>query len=210
MAHNLAMKSDSSLMSEAEYLAFERAAEGKHEYVNGQVYDMAGATREHNLITVNVVRRLGNQLEGKPCEVYSNDMRVRIPRKRTYTYPDVVVVCGEPRFLDNAFDTLLNPVLVIEVISNSTRKYDFIEKFRDFRTVESCVEYLLIEQDQRSVAHYAKREGNWTICEVDDRVAFFSVPCVLMLDEIYERIVFASTEINEAEANDTETPENHE
>ena len=196
MSHNLALKTDSGWMSEQEFLAYERAAEFKHEYVDGYVYAMAGASREHNLINGNVARHLGNQLEGKPCELYSNDMRVWLPRKRTYTYPDVVVVCGEPRFLDNEFDTLLNPMLIVEVLSPSTKRYNLHGKFREFRTVESCVEYVLIAQDCRAVAHFAKREGLWTILEVDDRVEFVSLPCVLTLDEIYERLKF-----------DTEPPE---
>jgi Uma2 family endonuclease len=198
MAHHLALKPDAR-MTEEEFLAFERAAEFKHEYVDGYVYAMAGASRKHNLINGNVARHLGNQFAGQPCEVYSNDMRVWLPRRRTYTYPDVVVVCGEPRFLDNEFDTLLNPLLIIEVLSPSTKRYNFNGKFRDFRTVESCAEYVLIAQDQRDVAQYAKRDGLWTILEVDDRVEFVTLPCVLTLDQIYERVEFEAEQPENAE-----------
>jgi Uma2 family endonuclease len=189
MAYNPAVKK-SGLMTEAEYLAFERAALDKHEFVDGRVYAMAGATREHNLITGNVARRLGNQLEGKPCETYSNDMRVRIPRSGRFTYPDVVVVCGTPQFLDEEFDTLLNPVLIVEVLSRTTGKYDLIEKFRDYRAIESLAEYLLIAQHSRALNHFFKRNSIWTIQEVGDQVELVTIACALTLDEIYERVQF--------------------
>ncbi len=189
MASNPAVKK-SGLMTEEEYLAFERAALEKHEFVDGRVYAMAGATREHNLITGNIARRLGNQLEGKPCETYSNAMRVRIPRSGRFTYPDVVVVCGAPQFLDDEFDTLLNPLLIVEVLSHTTGKYDSIQKFRDYRSIESLSKYLLIAQDSRALNHYVKRNTIWTIQEVGDRVELATVACVLLLDEIYERVTF--------------------
>lgn len=190
MAGNVAAKRP-LLVSEADYLAAERMAPDKHEYYDGYVIQMAGATREHNLITGNIARKLGNQLEGKPCETYSNDMRVRIPRNGRFTYPDVVVVCGEPQFLDNEFDTLLNPLLIVEVLSLTSRKYDFSEKFRDYRSIESFTEYLLVAQDSRDVNHFVKREAIWTIQEVGERIELASIGCVLTLDEIYERVVFA-------------------
>lgn len=189
MAHKLAVKK-SELMTEDEYLAFERAALDKHEYVDGRIYAMAGATREHNLITGNVARRLGNQLEGNTCETYSNDMRVRIPRNGRYTYPDVVVVCGPPQFMDDEFDTLLNPVLIVEVLSLTTKKYDFIEKFSDYRSIDSFAEYLVIEQDSRSLNHYLKRDDIWTIQEVGELVELVTIACLLTQDEIYERVTF--------------------
>ncbi len=192
MAANLAVKRP-ALVSEAEYLAAERAALDKHEYYDGYVIQMAGATREHNLITGNIAGELRAQLKGKPCETYSNDMRVRIPRKGRYTYPDVVVVCGEPQFLDDEFDTLLNPLLIVEVLSRSSRKYDFSEKFRDYRSIESFAEYLLVWQDDRDVNHFVKRNTIWTIQEVGEQLELSSIGCVLTLDQIYERVVFEPT-----------------
>ncbi len=189
MASNLAVKRV-ELISEAEYLAGERVALDKHEYYDGYVIQMAGATREHNLITGNIAGELRAQLKGKPCETYSNDMRVRIPQKGRYTYPDVVVACGEPQFLDDEFDTLLNPLLIVEVLSLSTRKYDFSEKFRDYRTIESFAEFLLIAQDSRDVNHFVKRNAIWTIQEVGERIELSSLGCELTLDEIYERVAF--------------------
>lgn len=189
MAGNLAVK-QSQLISEAEYLAGERLAVDKHEYYDGYVIQMAGATREHNLITGNIAGELRAQLKGKPCETYSNDMRVKIPRKGRFTYPDVVVACVKPQFLDNEFDTLLNPLLIVEVLSLTSRKYDFSEKFRDYRSIESFTEYLLVAQDSRDVNHFVKREALWTIQEVGERIELTSIGCVLTLDEIYARIEF--------------------
>ncbi len=190
MAANLAVKRP-ALISEAEYLAGERLALDKHEFYDGYVIQMAGATREHNLITGNIAGELRAQLKGKPCETYSNDMRVRIPRKGRFTYPDVVVACGEPQFLDDEFDTLLNPLLIVEVLSRSSRKYDFSEKFRDYRSIESFAEYLLVWQDDRDVNHFVKRNAIWTIQEVGEQLELSSISCALTLDEIYERVVFA-------------------
>lgn len=189
MAYNPAVKK-SELMTEEEYLAFERAALEKHEFIDGHVYKMAGATREHNLITGNVAGELRSQLRGKPCETYSNDMRVRIPRTGRFTYPDVVVVCGTPQFLDEEFDTLLNPLLIVEVLSRTTGKYDLLEKFRDYRAIESFAEYLLVAQHSRALNHFVKRAGIWTIQEVGERVELATIACTLALDEIYERVEF--------------------
>jgi len=190
MAHNSAVKK-SELMTEAEYLAFERAALEKHEFIDGHVYKMASATREHNLITGNVAAELRSQLRGKPCETYSNDMRVRIPRSGRFTYPDVVVVCGTPQFLDDEFDTLLNPLLIVEVLSHTTAKYDSIQKFRDYRSIESLAEYVLIAQDSRALDHFVKRNSIWTIQEVGEQVELVTIACTLALDEIYERVPLA-------------------
>ena len=139
-----------------EYLAFERAADEKHEYIDGMIVPlreqreitaMAGAGRRHNLISGNFFGEIRNQLKGKSCEIYANDMRVRMKANR-YGYPDVVVVCGEPEFADDEFDVLLNPTIVVEVLSSSTRFRDKTEKLEDFRKIESLKECLLIEQDK--------------------------------------------------------------
>src|SRR5262249_28879993 len=111
-------------LSAKEYLAIERKNEFRSEFIDGEIVAMTGASRRHNLIVTNLTREISNQLKGKPCELYSNDMRVKVPSARIYTYPDIVVVCGEPKFEDNQFDTLLNPTLIIEVLSDSTESYD--------------------------------------------------------------------------------------
>ncbi len=182
---------ESAPMTPEEYLVWERAAETKHEYADGKLYSMAGTSRQHVRISVNLVRHLGNALASKTCEVFNNDLRVWIPRRRAYNYPDVIVVCGEAEFLDNQFDTLLNPVLIIEVLSPSTARRDWSTKFRDYRSLDSFAEYVVIAQDERAVEHFVKREdGIWAIQEVADELHLVSVPVVLALDDIYARVEF--------------------
>jgi Uma2 family endonuclease len=191
MAGNVAFQSF-PILTEAEYLAFERSADVRHEYSSGQIYAMAGATREHNLITGNVAGELRAQLKGKPCEIYSSDMRVRIARSGQYTYPDVVVVCGTPQFLDDHNDTLLNPLLIIEVLSSSTEAYDRGEKFRAYRSIDSFAEYVLIAQAKKAADHFTKKNNIWTIQEVEQEIKLATIPCLLTLSEIYDRVEFGS------------------
>ncbi len=178
-----------------EYLAIERKAETKSEFYDGEMFLMAGASREHNLISGNIFRRIANGLEGKPCETYTNDMRVRTPATGLFTYPDVVVVCGEPQFDDKEFDTLLNSTLIVEVLSRSTASYDRREKFADYRTIESLREYVVVAQDRYEIEHHAKQtDGRWILTDVrglDERVKLESVDCVLSLREVYERVVIS-------------------
>src|SRR5262249_52342736 len=131
-----------------EYLKLEREASYKSEYLDGEIFAMAGASRRHNLISINAGSSLNAQLAERECEVYVSDMRVRVEATNLLTYPDVVVVCGEPRFHDEDADTLLNPTLIIEVLSKSTSRFDRGEKFEHYRAIESFVEYLLIAQDK--------------------------------------------------------------
>jgi Uma2 family endonuclease len=187
------MSSEESLYTVEQYLAAERVAELKHEYIAGEVVAMAGATREHILITGNISQRLRNQLEGKPCETYSNDMRVRAT-PTTYVYPDVVVVCEEPRFEDLEFDILLNPTVVIEVLSKSTEARDRGEKFSDYRANESVKEIIFVSQHRPRVEQYVRQANDkWTFHEVTDPsglIALGSIGCTLSLTEIYERVKF--------------------
>jgi len=177
----------------AEYLELERVSELKHEYVSGEIVAMAGATRAHNLITVNVARRLGNQLEGTTCEIYPNDMRVRTTPS-DYTYPDVVVVCDEPQFEDAGLDTLLNPTVVIEVLSKTSEARDRGEKFSDYRAIESVREIVFVSQHKPRVEHYVRQANDeWTLHEVTDpagAINLSSIGCTLTLAEIYERVEF--------------------
>src|SRR6476661_5007696 len=138
-----------------QYLALEREAEYRSELVNGQIYSMSGASREHNLITTNLSREISTQLRGKPCETYSSDMRVKISPTGMYTYPDVTVACGEPRFEDDHVDTLLNPTVIVEVLSPSTEAYDRGEKFAHYRKLDTLSDYVLISQDKARVEHFA-------------------------------------------------------
>jgi Uma2 family endonuclease len=175
-----------------EYLAIERRNEYKSDYVDGEMVAMTGASRRHNLITVNISREISQQLRGRPCESYSGDMRVRIPTTRAYMYPDVVVVRGEPQFEDDYLDTLLNPTALIEVLSESTERYDRGRKFGFYRTIESLAEYVLVAQDEFRVEQYAKQpDGRWLLTDhrsPEDVVELASVQCMLKLSEVYEKV----------------------
>ena len=178
-----------------EYLAIERGAEYKSEYIDGEMVAMTGASRKHNLITINTSREITNQLKGRPCEAYASDMRVRIPATNLYAYPDVTVVCGEPVFEDDYVDTLTNPTLIVEVLSDSTESYDRGKKFRYYRTIDSLAEYVLIAQDEYRVEQYIKQpDGRWLLSEVrslNDQVELSSVNCTLSLKEIYDKVRLA-------------------
>lgn len=181
-------------ISPEEYLNIERKAEIRSEYLNGEIFAMVGASREHNLIVANITRELTQQLKGKPCELYPNDMRVRIPATGLYTYPDVVVVCGEPRFEDAHVDTLLNPTLIIEVLSESTESYDRGKKFSHYQTVGSLIEYLLVAQDEYRIEQYVKQPNeHWLYSDARSSEGFIelsSIQCVLALKEVYDKVAF--------------------
>ena len=177
-----------------EYLAFEREADVKHEYYAGEIFAFAGASRQHNLIVANAIRELGNEMKGRPCEVYPSDMRVRVSPTGLYTYPDVTVVCGEARFDDEQADTLLNPTVIVEVLSPSTKDYDRGGKFEHYRKLESVQEYLVIVQDRVHVERHARQgEGQWLLSETDsleDTIELPSIACRLSVADLYEKVEF--------------------
>jgi Uma2 family endonuclease len=177
-----------------EYLARERVAETRSEYYQGEVYLMTGASRNHNLITINVVSALHSQLRGRPCELYASDMRVKVSRTGLYTYPDVVVVCGRPRFDDEHKDTLLNPNVLVEVLSPSTEAYDRGAKFQQYRKLESLTDYLLIAQDSHHIEHFVRQQDDqWLLSEATSQDAIIhldSIGCDLALGLVYEKIEF--------------------
>jgi Uma2 family endonuclease len=176
-----------------EYLAIERSAECKSEFFTGEMFAMAGASEEHNLIVANVIRVLGTQLLNRPCRVYPSDMRVKVDATGLYAYPDVVVLCGERRYDDEHRDTLLNPTLICEVLSPSTEAYDRGDKFDQYRQFESLQEYVLIAQDRRRVERYVRRgEGpEWVYTAVSDpqgMVPLNAIGCELALAEVYDKV----------------------
>jgi Uma2 family endonuclease len=179
-------------LTATEYLAIERQAETRSEYLDGEMFTMAGGSREHNLIETNTVRELSLKLKHRPCEVYSNDQRVHIPATGLYTYPDVVVVCGEPHFDDDQFDTLLNPTLIIEVLSPNTEAYDRGKKFEHYRSIGSLSEYLLVSQAEPRIEQYLRQdEGRWIFTDVaglDSRITLPSIQCELSLAEVYDKV----------------------
>jgi Uma2 family endonuclease len=180
------------LLSPKEYLAIECQAACKSEYVAGEMFAMAGASRRHNLIVANIIRILGNQLLESPCNVYPSDMRLKIPRTGRYTYPDITVACAEEQFEDEHRDTLLNPVVIIEVWSESTEAYDRGKKFEDYQRLESLVEYILIAQDHYSVERYVRQDQRTWIYSVfqsrEDMVALSTIGCQLVLQDVYAKI----------------------
>ena len=183
-----------ALLTTEEYLAKERKALTKSEYRDGQIQAMPGASRKHNLIAGNTFAELHVQLRNRVCEVYQNDMRVKVSAAGTYTYPDVVVVCEEPRFEDTHFDTLLNPTVLIEVLSPSTAAYDRGDKFASYQKLDSLCEYVLISQDSVCVEHYLRQEQDWNLTEfrsLDDVFSLVSIGCELSLRAIYAKVQFS-------------------
>lgn len=178
-----------------EYLRLEREASYRSEYFDGETFAMAGASRRHNLISINAGGSLNTQLAERECEVYVSDMRVRVEATNLLTYPDVVVVCGEPRFHDEEADTLLNPTLIIEVLSKSTSCFDRGEKFEHYRAIESFIEYLLIAQDKIYVEHYIRQPDMSWLMRIyrnqTDLIHLPSINCDLMLSAIYNKVKFA-------------------
>ena len=177
-----------------EYLEFERKSEERHEYFGGEIFAMSGAKRNHNKIVGNLSGLIWQHLKGKRCEFYPTDMRVFVPATGLYIYPDLVVVCGEPQFQDDVFDTLLNPVLLIEVLSDSTEGYDRGKKFQHYRSIESLQEYILVSQTEARVEKYVRHgDGFWLLSEAvgnDSEIEFSSIECTLRLAEIYDKINF--------------------
>ncbi len=175
-----------------EYLALERQADYKSEYFAGEIFAMTGASRKHNLVAGNVLASLHAQLKGRPCEIYPSDMRVKVSPTGLYTYPDVVIICGDPAFDDDQKDTLLNPTVLVEVLSKSTASYDRGEKFEHYRKLNSLTEYLVIAQDKHHLEHYVRQPDNqWLLSETDDMqetIHLHSIECNLALLDIYDKV----------------------
>lgn len=176
----------------AEYLVRERAAETKSEYSRGEIRPMPGASRRHNLIATNILASLHIQLRKQPCEVYPSDMRVKVEATGLITYPDISVVCGEPHLDDSYKDTLLNPTVLIEVLSPSTAAYDRSDKFENYRQIPSLQAYLLVAQDKIHVEYYSRQPDNtWIFIEfrrASDHFVLASIGCTLALEDIYEKV----------------------
>lgn len=181
-------------VTEAQYLATERKAPTKSRYYRGEMFAMAGATREHSLIAANLLRHLGNHLADQPCEVHTNDLRIRISASGLYTYHDVTVVCDVPQFLDDEFDTLLNPTLLAEVLSVSNQDYDRGFKAKHYRMLDSLRELLLIDQTRAAIERYLRSpDGSWQISDfvgLDATLRLESIKYELPLAEIYAKVKF--------------------
>ena len=177
-----------------QYLEIERAAELRSEFYAGRMYARSGASLPHVVITANLSRDLGNALEERPCVVASSVLRVRTAPSGLYAYPDVVVFCGEPRFADDRTDTLLNPVLLIEVLSRSTEAYDRGFKAAQYRTIEMLREYALVSQTEPRVEVFRRQSsGDWLLSEsvgLGSVCRFESVDCVIPLARVYRKVTF--------------------
>jgi Uma2 family endonuclease len=193
-----------SFYTEDEYLALERASQERREYLDGQIYLMAGESPAHGTICTNLTIEVGSQLKGTPCRAFSKDTKVRsgpIPKipysaQGLYSFPDLVVVCGEPQYLDEYRDVLVNPKVIIEVPSPTTEAFDRGEKFARYREhLDSLTDYVVVAQSMPLVEHFARQSnGEWanaaTATDLSETVVLNSIDCTLRLSEVYDRIVF--------------------
>jgi Uma2 family endonuclease len=181
-------------LTEAEYLALERAAEFKSEFYNGEMFAMAGASREHNRIKENLIGELFGRLKGGPCRTYSSDQRLKVSRTGLYTYPDIVIVCGQAEYDANDRDTLLNPTVVIEVLSPSTEQYDRVTKLRQYKQLPSLREYVLVSQKEPAVDSFVRKpDGKWEWVDaqgLSGELVLQSVPARIPLTDVYAGVEF--------------------
>ena len=188
---NPALATDVLRMTREEYLAFEETAEEKHEWYKNGAFAMSGGTRNHAVVIGNVLAALHRALRGTGCILFQGDMRVQVQAAGLYTYPDLSVVCGEEEYETEKQTTLLNPTLIVEVLSESTERYDRGRKFAFYRQLASLQEYVLIAQDRASMEVFRKgADGHWTLFEPDDkgRIELASVSAALRLADVYENV----------------------
>lgn len=179
-------------ISQAEYLIAERKATEKHEYFQGEIFAMSGASRFHNRININLILKIGGYLKGKKCRPYGSDLRVHVNQNSLYTYPDLTIVCDKEEYLDDTFDTLLNPKVIIEILSPSTKEYDRGSKFKLYREIPSLKEYILVDSESVFIERFYKNEENiWSLAEyktIEDFLLISSIELKLALKEIYEDV----------------------
>jgi Uma2 family endonuclease len=177
-----------------EYLSLERSAPFKSEFLHGQLVAMAGASRQHNLLSGNVLTAFNVQFADRECEAYASDMRVLVSATNDFTYPDVVAVCGEPEFIDTDLDTLTNPTVLVEVLSPSTQNLDRQSKFALYRRIDSLQDHIVIAQAEVRVEHYVRQGAfQWLLTEyshLEDSLTLPSIGCTLALADIYKKVEF--------------------
>jgi Uma2 family endonuclease len=181
-------------ITEAEYLALDRAAEIRSEFIDGEMVAMSGGTPEHSTVAVNLTVELGNRLGDGPCQVFNNDLRIRVRPGRMYTYPDLSVVCGELQFSDDIRDTITNPSVIFEVLSPSTERYDRGKKFAFYENIQSLKSYVLVSQEEMLVEHFTRTEANtWTMrrhTKPEDELHIAEIGVSIPLAAIYRRVQF--------------------
>jgi len=185
---------DPLYMTEAEYLAFEEASETRHEYSRGKIYAMTGGSLRHSILIATVITQLGIQLADRNCTVTSPDTRVHITSKGTYRYPDVTVFCGDPVYLEDRTDTILNPVVLVEVTSPSTALKDRNEKLLEYLQIETLQAYLLVSQHEPLIERYLRHEsGDWLYSiarGLDSNLSIPGIDCTLPLAKVYQKVTF--------------------
>ena len=194
----MATRTVQTFLTPAEYITLERKAVPdadtvRSEYVKGKIIAMSGASFAHNLITANIAAGLHTRLKGSGCVVFVSDMRISVPSARSYFYPDVGVICEKPRFEDDVFDTLLNPKVIVEVLSPATEAYDRGEKRLYYLQLQSLEEYILVSQDRVNIERYIRKPDEWTYTyfqELAQQLPLTSIQCELPLQEIYEHVTF--------------------
>ena len=199
------VQSKEKFYSPDEYRELEETAEFRNEYRDGEIVQMTGGSINHSRIIRNLSRVLGNLLEGQPYELFHNDLRLWIPRYRRGTYPDVMVIEGEPVFNEGRSDEILNPMLIVEVLSKSTNNFDKDDKFRFYRSIPELREYVLVSQYEFLVEQYIKTELNeWLFREYEGEtatVSFASLGVQMSMSEIYVKVVFETQETEVQEEN---------
>ena len=177
-----------------EYLEFERNSTEKHEYYNGEIYAMSGASFAHNKIFSNVFGKLSLKLDNEKCTLFGSDLRTSIELNSKFVYPDMSIICEEPMFTDDKFDTVKNPKIIIEILSKTTRDYDLGTKFLFYRQIESLEEYLLIDSLETKIIKYHKQKnGSWILTETDSLDQSFTLNSIkvnMKVADIYKNVVF--------------------
>lgn len=200
----LAKVKTKSLLTPEDYLTFEREADSRHEFLDGEIFQMAGESLSHSRVCMNLAREVGNKLKGRLCEALSPNMKVRTSNASLFSYPDLTIVCGEPQFHDVKKDVLTNPRVVFEVLSPSTAEYDRTTKFQRYRMGnETLTDYILVSQDKCFVEHFRKSaSGDWlyrSFAALEDDLSIESIECELSLHEIYDRVELIEPEEFEEE-----------
>lgn len=178
-----------TLLSKEAYLELERQAPNKSEYYKGEIFAMAGATKEHNKIVASVILAIGQHLKGKECSFFPSDLRVYNNDNSLYTYPDVIIVCGKEEYLDDKFDTLLNPTVIFEVLSTATEDYDRGTKFKLYRSISSLQNYILISSTEFAAEVYTRtKEDTWILTTAKDKNNYIHISAInydLQLSDVY-------------------------
>lgn len=185
-------------MTPGEYLDLERRSEVRSEFIDGHMLAMTRSSLRHSLVTGNFLGELSTQLRGRTAEVFGIQLRLKVSYTGLYTYPDIVAVCGEVQLEDEYLDTLLNPTVIAEVLSDSTEAYDRGEKFAHYRRLNTLCEYVLVSQDKIRIEHFRRRGAEWILSELSDAEAILhleSIDCHVPLATIYEKVNFSEIQI---------------